>query len=69
MDTVTLSSKYRLVLPRAARERLGAQPGMKFTVLSKGDVVILVPERPVRRYRGIVKGVRGRDVREKRDRL
>jgi AbrB family looped-hinge helix DNA binding protein len=69
METVTLSSKYQLVIPRRARERLGIQPGTKLTVLSKGEVIFLIPERPIRRYRGIATGVRGRRLREKKDRL
>ena len=69
METVTLSSKYQLVLPRQARKRLGIRPGTKFTVLSKGDVIFLVPERSIRSYRGIVKGLRPRGLREKRDRF
>jgi AbrB family looped-hinge helix DNA binding protein len=48
METVTLSSKYQLVLPRATRERLRLQPGMKLTVLAKGGVIFLVPDRPMR---------------------
>jgi AbrB family looped-hinge helix DNA binding protein len=51
MDTVTLSSKFQLVLPRGSRERLKLRPGMKFTVLDKGGVIYLVPERPLRAYR------------------
>ena len=69
METVTLSSKYQLVIPRRARERLGIQPGAKLTVLSKGDVIFLVPERPMRHYRGIATGVRSHRLREKKDRL
>ena len=42
---------------------------MKFTVMSKGGVIFLVPERPMRAYRGIVKGTRTRGLREKKDRL
>jgi AbrB family looped-hinge helix DNA binding protein len=68
MDTVTLSSKYQLVLPKRAREHLKIRPGAKFTVLSKGGVIFLVPERPVRRYRGLAKGAQG-SLREKEDRL
>jgi hypothetical protein len=49
METVVLSSKYRLVLPRGAR--------------------FLVPERPVRGYRGIVRGARLKALREKKDRF
>ena len=69
METVTLSSKYQLVLPRGARERLGARPGMRFTVVSKGDVVFLVPERRTHEYRGVAKGARTHGLREKKDRL
>jgi AbrB family looped-hinge helix DNA binding protein len=69
METVTLSSKFQLVLPRGARERLKLRPGMKITVLDKGGVLYLVPERPLRTYRGIVRGVSPRGLREKKDRL
>jgi AbrB family looped-hinge helix DNA binding protein len=69
METVTLSTKYQLVLPRAARQRLRLRPGMKLTVLDKGGVIYLVPERPMRAYRGLAVGVSPRGLREKKDRL
>ena len=68
MDTVTLSSKYGLVLPRGARERLKLRPGMRMTVLDKGGVLFLVPERPMRTYRGIARGVHPKGLRDKQDR-
>jgi AbrB family looped-hinge helix DNA binding protein len=69
MDTATLSTKYQLVIPRGARERLRLRPGMRFTVLDKGGVLYLVPERPARAYRGVARGATPRDLRDKRDRL
>lgn len=69
MDTATLSTKYQLVIPRGARERLRLRPGMRFTVLDKGGVLYLVPERAPRAYRGVAKGTSPRDLRDKRDRL
>jgi AbrB family looped-hinge helix DNA binding protein len=69
METVTLSSKYQLVLPRATRERLRLQPGMKLTVLAKGNVIFLIPDRPIRAFRGMVRGTTDRGLREKKDRL
>jgi AbrB family looped-hinge helix DNA binding protein len=69
METVTLSSKFQLVVPRGARERLHLRPGMRITVLDKGGVIFLVPERPVRAYRGLARGVNPRELREKKDRL
>ncbi len=69
MDSVTLSTKYQLVVPRAVRERLRLRPGMKLVVLEKGGVVYLVPERPMRAFRGIAKGASQRGLREKKERL
>ncbi len=69
MDTVTLSSKFQLVLPRRVRERLRLRPGMKLTVLEKGGVLFLVPERPMRAFRGLARGASDRGLREKKDRV
>jgi len=69
METAKLSTKYQLVIPRGPRERLRLRPGMRFTVMDKGGVIFLVPERPMRAYRGVAKGTSGRDLREKRDRI
>ena len=69
METVTLSSKYQLVLPRGARERLRLRPGMRITVLDKGGVLFLVPERPMSAYRGIARDTKPKGLREKKDRL
>ncbi|MEE9278986.1 MAG: AbrB/MazE/SpoVT family DNA-binding domain-containing protein [Myxococcota bacterium] len=68
METVTLSSKYQLVVPRGARERLGLQPGTKLTVIDKGGVLFLVPQRPIRDLRGVARGTKKRGLREKKDR-
>ena len=69
METVTLSSKFQLVLPRGPRERLKLRPDTKLTVLDKGGVIYLVPERPIRAYRGLALGTGDRGLREKKDRL
>ena len=69
MEIATLSTKFQLVIPRRTRERLGLRPGMKLTVLDKGGVIFLVPERPIRAYRGIARGASPRGLREKKERL
>ncbi len=68
MRTVTLSTKFQLVVPRESRERLGLRPGAKLTVLEKGGVLFLVPERPMRDFRGVARGTRKKGLREKKDR-
>ena len=69
MDTVTLSSKYQLVIPRDVRQRLDLEPGAKLTVIEKGGILYLVPERPLAELRGVARGTRRKGLRDKKDRL
>ncbi|MFO7987348.1 MAG: AbrB/MazE/SpoVT family DNA-binding domain-containing protein [Desulfatiglandaceae bacterium] len=49
----TISSKYQVVIPKAARERLNLQPQQKLTVIEKDGMLILVPQMPLEGLRGI----------------
>ena len=51
--TVRLSSKYQVVIPRAAREALGLKAGDELLVLVKSDRVVMMPqaEKICRAYR------------------
>ncbi len=69
MHSVTLSTKYQLVIPREVRERLDLEPGSRLTVLEKGGIVYLVPERPLAEMRGVARGAKRKGLREKKDRL
>jgi hypothetical protein len=42
---------------------------MKFTVLAKGGVIFLVPERPVSGLRGVAAGAGVRELRDRTERL
>ena len=68
MQTVTLSTKYQLVIPREVRERLDLAPGTRLTVVEKGGILYLVPERPIEEMRGIARGAKRKGLREKKDR-
>ncbi len=68
MQTVTLSTKYQLVIPRDVRQRLELEPGAKLTVVEKGGILYLVPERPIEEMRGIARGTRPKGLRTKKDR-
>lgn len=57
MDTVTLSPKFQVVIPRAVREALGLKPGEKLRVLRHGRRVELIPVRKLRDLRGSLKGL------------
>ena len=64
MDTVTVSPKFQVVIPKAVREGLGLAPGHKMQVVLYEDRIELVPVRSARRLRGFLKGIDTRGTRE-----
>ncbi len=68
MTPVTVSSKYQVVIPKEARRQAHIRPGEKMLVLVKGDVITMIPDRPLKDLRGIVKGLDSSGLREKRER-
>jgi bifunctional DNA-binding transcriptional regulator/antitoxin component of YhaV-PrlF toxin-antitoxin module len=54
--SVTLSSKFQLVLPEELRKRRNYQPGMKFDFIDDGFSVRLVQVKTMKELRGFLKG-------------
>ena len=57
METVTISPKFQVVIPRAVRESLGIKPGQKVQVILYDNRIELVPLKPTRKMRGFLKGI------------
>jgi AbrB family looped-hinge helix DNA binding protein len=68
MDTVTVSPKFQVVIPRAVREQMGIHPGERLEVISFDDRIELVPLRPMREMRGFLKGLDPTFQRDEDDR-
>lgn len=68
MSVTTISPKYQVVIPKDVREKLHLKSGQKMTVVVKGGVVHMVPEKPVESFRGFVKGINTKGLREETDR-
>jgi len=68
MDSVTISPKYQVVIPKSIRESLGLRPGQKVQALQYGNRIELVPIVPVRQMRGFLRGI-DTDVPREGDRL
>lgn len=68
METVTVSPKYQVVIPKAIRDALGLRPGQKIQAIQYGDRVELVPLLPIKDMRGFLKGI-DTDVPREGDRL
>jgi len=57
METVTISPKFQVVIPKAIREKLGLSPGQKLHAVPYGDRIELIPLQPTKRLRGFLKGI------------
>jgi len=68
METVTVSPKFQVVIPRKVRESLGIRPGQKVQVISYEDRIELIPVRSVRETRGFLAGI-DTEVEREPDRL
>ena len=57
MHTVTISSKYQIVIPKTLRETLHILPGQKMHVVEYDGRIELIPERDMKDLRGFLKGI------------
>ena len=57
METVTISPKFQVVIPKAIRERLQLSPGQKVQAVVYGDRIELIPVRPLKSMRGFLRGI------------
>ena len=63
-DTLTVSSKYQIVIPKDVRDRLRIRPGQKVEAFAIGDRIELVPVRPIAELRGFLAGMNPNFERE-----
>jgi AbrB family looped-hinge helix DNA binding protein len=57
METVTISPKFQVVIPKRLRRQLGLCPGQKVQAIAYENRIELVPVRPIRKMRGFLKGI------------
>ena len=57
METVTVSPKFQIVIPRRVRQSLDIQPGQKVQVIRYGNRIELIPLWPIRQTRGFLRGI------------
>jgi AbrB family looped-hinge helix DNA binding protein len=66
-STMTVSSKYQIVIPKELRERLNIKPGQKLVGLVKFGHITLVPVRPIAELRGFAPGADTSNYRDEED--
>ena len=57
METVTLSPKFQVVIPKTIREALELRPSQKLSVVRDGGRIQLVPLETPRKLRGFLAGL------------
>lgn len=64
MTSVTVSPKYQVVIPKEVRESMGIVSGQKIQVLTYQNRIELIPIKPMKKMKGLLKGINtsvGRD--------
>ncbi len=64
MQTVTLSPKYQVVIPKAVRNVLNLRPGQKMQVIEYNGRIEFILERDIAELRGFLKGINTEFERE-----
>ncbi len=57
MNTVTISPKFQVVIPKQIRESLKLEPGQKVQAVEYERRIELVPVRPTAEMRGFLRGI------------
>jgi len=64
MQTVILSPKYQVVIPKSVRNALNLRPGQKMQVIEYNGRIEFIPERDIAELRGFLKGINTEFERE-----
>ena len=57
MPTVTISSKFQVVIPKDIRDELNLEPGQSVQAIAYNNRIELIPVRPMRQMRGFIRGI------------
>ncbi|MSP37594.1 MAG: AbrB/MazE/SpoVT family DNA-binding domain-containing protein [Deltaproteobacteria bacterium] len=68
METITVSPKFQVVIPKEMRETLKLTPGQKVQALLYENRIELIPVRSIKKMRGFLKGI-DTDVPRNTDRV
>ena len=68
-ETTTLSSKFQISIPKAVRAAQHWEAGLTFAFVPKGTCVLLVPVPKREALKGLAKGAKSADYRDRSDRF
>jgi AbrB family looped-hinge helix DNA binding protein len=68
MTTVTVSSKFQVVIPKEVRDRIDLKVGARLEVITYGSRIELVPIQPMKSLKGIFPGI-STEIQRESDRV
>ena len=68
MNTVTISPRYQVVIPKSVREQLELVPGQQVHVLAVGNRIEFIPVKAASELRGVLRGLDTSFERDRSDR-
>ena len=69
MDTVTVSPKFQVVIPKEIREDLKLKPGGKMVVIEKEGTIHMIPVGKIKEMRSRIKGLSTKEMRDESERF
>ena len=57
MQTVTVSPKYQVVIPKVIREAMQLRPGQKLKIIEYDGRIELIPDKDIAELKGFLKGI------------
>jgi AbrB family looped-hinge helix DNA binding protein len=68
-NTATLSSEFKISIPKEIRETMHWSAGQEFVFLTKGEGLLVMPIPEHAQLRGIAKGANNEMYRDRKDRF
>ena len=68
MISVTVSPKFQVVIPKEVRDSMGIVSGQKIQILTYRNRIELIPIKPMKEMKGLLKGI-DTDVQRDKERV
>ena len=69
MAIITVSSKFKEIIPEDIWRRAGIKMGQKVVVIEKDGIINIIPKEPIGEMRGFLKGMRIENIRDEGERF
>lgn len=69
MTYTSISPKFQIVIPKEVRRKMALRPKQRLIVMEKRGIIHLIPEVPLAKMKGFLKGLDTTGLRDKKDRL